>query len=115
MAQAVSPWFPTEAARVRARVCSSGIVVDKVELGHVFPSTSVSPANLPSTKVSIIITTWGRYNRPISGRRAEWNQLDSTPHNANLKEKGEEKYGRNIRGRTSNNILIKIRRMIFSL
>jgi hypothetical protein len=49
------------------------------------PSTSVSPANLHSTKFTIIITR-GRYNRPISGRRAEWTQLDSTLHYANLKE-----------------------------
>jgi hypothetical protein len=36
--QAVSRWLPTAAARVRARVWSSGVfVVDKVELGQVFP------------------------------------------------------------------------------
>jgi hypothetical protein len=51
-----------------------GLLVDKVALGSVF-----SPANLHSTKFSIIIITQGRYNRPISGRRAEWTQLDSTP------------------------------------
>jgi hypothetical protein len=64
-----------------------GFVVGKVTLGQVSPSTSVSPANLNSTKfsiiITIIITTRGRYNKPISGRRAEWTQLDSTPHYAN--------------------------------
>jgi hypothetical protein len=34
--QAVSHWFPTVAARVRARVWSYGIVVDKAALGQVF-------------------------------------------------------------------------------
>jgi hypothetical protein len=44
------------------------------------PSTSVSPANLDSTKFSIIVITRGKYSRPINGRRAEWTQLDSTPY-----------------------------------
>jgi hypothetical protein len=52
--------------------------------GRISPSTSVSPANLHSTKCSIIIITRDRYNRPFSGRRAEWTHLDSTPHYANL-------------------------------
>jgi hypothetical protein len=43
------------------------------------PSTSVSPANLYSTKFSIIIITRDRYNRPFSGRRAEWTQLGLHP------------------------------------
>jgi hypothetical protein len=43
-----------------------------------YPSTSISLASLHSIKFSIIIITRGRYNRPISGRRAEWTQLDST-------------------------------------
>jgi hypothetical protein len=33
-------------------------VVDKVALGQVFPSTSVSPANLYSTNFSTIIITY---------------------------------------------------------
>jgi hypothetical protein len=36
IAQAVSRWFPTAAARVRARVWQVVIVVDKVALGQVF-------------------------------------------------------------------------------
>jgi hypothetical protein len=49
-----------------------GFVVDKVALGEFSPSTSVSPANLHSTKFSIMIITQGRYNGRISGSRAEW-------------------------------------------
>jgi hypothetical protein len=57
--------------------------------------TSVSPANLHSTKFSIIITR-GKYNRPFSGRRAEWTHLDSTPHHANLKNRTGEQ-AKNVR------------------
>jgi hypothetical protein len=63
-----------------------GFVVDKAALGQVFSSTSVSPAN-HSTNFSIIIITRGWHNRPISGRSAEWTQLDSTHHYTNLKRK----------------------------
>jgi hypothetical protein len=54
-----------------------GFVVDTVALGKFFrvlrfPLRIVIPGSL-----SIIR---GGYNRPISGRRAEWTQLDSTPH-----------------------------------
>jgi hypothetical protein len=51
------------------------------------PSTSVSPANLHSTKFSIIIIIRGRYNRPFSGRRAEWTQLGLHPPLCAFKEK----------------------------
>jgi hypothetical protein len=64
-AQAVSRWLPTAAARVRARVWSSGICGGQSGAGGA--STSVSPANLHSTNFSIIIITRGRYNRPFSG------------------------------------------------
>jgi hypothetical protein len=57
----------------------------KLRLGGFSPSTSVSPANLHSTKFSITIVTRGR---PISGRRAEWTQLDSTPPLSELKKNG---------------------------
>jgi hypothetical protein len=40
--------------------------------GRFSPSTSVSPA-IHST--SILTITRGRYNRPVSGRRAEWTQF----------------------------------------
>jgi hypothetical protein len=35
IAEAVSRWLPTAAARVRARVCQVGFVVDKVASGQV--------------------------------------------------------------------------------
>jgi hypothetical protein len=37
LAEAVSIWLPTAAARVRARVWQVGFVVDKVASGQVFP------------------------------------------------------------------------------
>jgi hypothetical protein len=46
-------------------------------------STSVSPANHHSTSFSIIIITRDWHNRPISGRSAEWTQLESTPYCTN--------------------------------
>jgi hypothetical protein len=55
--------------------------------GRFSPSTSVSPANLHSTKFSIIIITRGRYNRPLNGRRAEWTQLGLHPPLCELKKK----------------------------
>jgi hypothetical protein len=69
IAQVVSRWLSTAAARVRARVWQVGFVVDKVALGQ------VSPANLHSTKFSIITITRGRYNRPFTRRRAKWTQF----------------------------------------
>jgi hypothetical protein len=85
IAQAVSRWIPTTAAaRVQTRVWSSGICGGRS--GRFSPSTSVSPANLHSTKFSIIIITQGRYNRSFSGRRAEWTQLGLHPPLCELKK-----------------------------
>jgi hypothetical protein len=44
IAEAVSRWLPTAAARVRAQVWQVGFVVDKVTSGRFSPSTSVSHA-----------------------------------------------------------------------
>jgi hypothetical protein len=55
--------------------------------GRFSQSTSVSPANLHSTIFSIIIFTRGRYNRPFSGRRAEWTQLGLHPPLCEFKKK----------------------------
>jgi hypothetical protein len=64
-----------------------GFVVDKAALGQVFSEYfTVSPAN-HSTNFSIIIITQGWHNRHISGRSAEWTQLDSTPHYTKKKKK----------------------------
>jgi hypothetical protein len=52
-----------------------GLWLTKWRWGKFSPSTSVSPAN-HSTNFSIIIITRGWHNRPISGRSAEFIQLD---------------------------------------
>jgi hypothetical protein len=58
IAETVSRWLPTAEARVRARVCLVGFVVDTVALGRFSPSTSVSPAKpVHSTNFSIITIT----------------------------------------------------------
>jgi hypothetical protein len=53
--------------------------------GRFSPSTSVSPA-IHSTKFSTLTTTRGRYNRPVSGRRAEWTQFGLHPPLCKLKK-----------------------------
>jgi hypothetical protein len=53
IAQVVSRSLPTATARSG----QMGFVVDEVELGRFSPSTSVSPANLHSTKFSILTVT----------------------------------------------------------
>jgi hypothetical protein len=53
VAQAVSRWLPTAAARVRVRA-ACGVWVDKEALGQVFSEYFGSPAN-HSTNVSTII------------------------------------------------------------
>jgi hypothetical protein len=75
VAQAVSRWLPTAAARVASGVCDgqSGTGAD------FFPTTSVSPANHNSINLSNIIINRGWHNRRIGGRRAEWTQLDRSP------------------------------------
>jgi hypothetical protein len=77
VAQAVSRWLPTAAARVRVRTGMWGLWT-KRHWGRFSPSTSVSLAN-HSTSFSIITITQGWHNRPIGGLSAEWTQLDSTP------------------------------------
>jgi hypothetical protein len=79
IAEAVSRWLPTAAARVQSRVWSSGICGGQSGVGGRFsPTTSVSPA-IHSTKFSILTITRARYNRPVSGRRAEWTQFGLHP------------------------------------
>jgi hypothetical protein len=84
VAQAVSRWFPTAAARVRVRAGMWDLWWTKRHWFRFCPSTSVSPAN-HSTNFSIIIITRVWHNRPIGGRSAEWTQLDSIPHYTNYK------------------------------
>jgi hypothetical protein len=93
VAQAISRWLPTAAARVRIRADMWGLWWTKRYWGRFSPSTSVSPANHHPTNFSIIIITRGWHNRPNSGRSAEWTQLDSTPHYTNLKKWASEYSG----------------------
>jgi hypothetical protein len=81
IAQAVSRWLPTATARVKWDLWWT-----KWRWGMFSPSTQVSPANLHSTNFIIIITR-GRYNRPFSGRRAEWTQLGHQPPLCEIKKK----------------------------
>jgi hypothetical protein len=82
IAQAVSRWLSTVAARVRGRFWQVGFMVEKVALGQVF--SSVSPATLHSTNCSIVTTiTRGRYNRPVVADVPSG--LISTPHYAKCK------------------------------
>jgi hypothetical protein len=84
IAQAVSHWLPRGAARFQTRVWSSGTCGGQSGAGVVFlrvlwfPLPIFIPPNSPSSQ-----TPGAGYIRPISGRRAEWTQLDSTPHYAN--------------------------------
>jgi hypothetical protein len=77
--QAVSRWLPTEAARVRARVWSSGICGGQSGGGPGFLRVLRIPLPIHSTKFSILTITRVRYNRPITGRRAEWTQFGLHP------------------------------------
>jgi hypothetical protein len=85
VAQAVSRWLLTAAARVRVRA-ACGICGGQSCTGAGFLRVLRFP--LP-----IIIITRGWHNRPIGGRSAEWTRLDSTPPIYQLK-----KYKRFIRG-----------------
>jgi hypothetical protein len=86
MAQAVSRWLPAAAARVRVRVLSSGICVEQSGTVAGFLRTSVSPANLHSTKFSILIMNRGWYNKPVVADVPSGPSIDLTLHYANLKK-----------------------------
>jgi hypothetical protein len=64
VAQAVSRWLPTVAARVRVQAGMWGLWWTKRHWGRFSPSTSVSLAK-HSTDFSIIIITQGWHNRPL--------------------------------------------------
>jgi hypothetical protein len=78
VAQTVSHWIPTAAAHVHVGA-PCGFCGQSGTGGRFSPSTSVSSATNFSN-FSIIIITRGWHNMPISGRSADWTQLDSTPH-----------------------------------
>jgi hypothetical protein len=60
-----------------------GFVVDKVALGRVFSEYFGFPCQSSFHQILHHHNHPGKYNRQISGRRAEWTQLKSTPHYEN--------------------------------
>jgi hypothetical protein len=86
IAQEVSSWLPTAAARVRAREGKWCLWWSKRHWGRFSSSTSVSPANHHSTNFSIITITRGWHKRPIGGRSAEWTQFGLHPPLYQLKK-----------------------------
>jgi hypothetical protein len=73
----------TAGARVRARIWTSGIVVDKVALVHIFSEYFDFTANSHSAKFSILTIARGRYNRPEVADVASGRSSDSALHYAN--------------------------------
>jgi hypothetical protein len=89
IAQAVSRWLPTAAARVRARVWSSGICGVQCGAEAGFLQVLRFPLPIHSTKFSILTITRGRYNGPrINDRRAEWTQFGLHPPLCKIKKFG---------------------------
>jgi hypothetical protein len=81
IAQAVSRWFPTAVARVRARVCSSGAGAGFLRVLR-FPLPIFIPPNSPSS-LSPGAGTIGHSVADVPSGPS----LNSTPHYANLKKK----------------------------
>jgi hypothetical protein len=79
IAEAVSRWLFTAAARVRAQVRSCGICGGQSGTGAGFllrfPLPILNPPSAPHS--SSIIRGW--YNRSISGRRTKWTRFHHTP------------------------------------
>jgi hypothetical protein len=87
IAQTVSRWLPTAAARVRSQVSSCGICGEQSGTGAgllrvlLFPLPILIPPTAPYS--ASIIRGW--YNRPNSGQRTKWTQ--SHPTQGNQKKK----------------------------
>jgi hypothetical protein len=80
IAEAVSRWLPTAAARLQSRVWSSGICGRQSGAGASFLRVLRFPLPfIPPNSPSSQSITRGRYNRPVSGRRAEWTQFGLNP------------------------------------
>jgi hypothetical protein len=87
IAEAVSRWLPIAEARVRARVCQVGFVLDKMALGQVFSEYFGFPCQphfIPPTSPSS--------QSPRTGTRGQYMaavprgpSMDSTSHNSNKK------------------------------
>jgi hypothetical protein len=82
IAQAVSRWLPTAAARVRSKFGSCGICGGKSDTGAGFLRVLRFPLPflIPTTPQSSS-TIRGWYNRPNIGRRTKWTQSHPTPRN----------------------------------
>jgi hypothetical protein len=93
VAQAVSRWLPTAAARVRVRA-ACGVRGEQSSTGAGFFRVLRFPlANHHSTNFYIIIIIRDWHNGPIGGRSAEWTHLDSiNPTPECKKEKLSGKY-----------------------
>jgi hypothetical protein len=76
VAQAVSRWLPSAAAGVRFRA-ACGVFGGQSDTGVDFLWVFRFPLLIMLPPIIIITRCW--HNRPISGRSAEWTQLDSTP------------------------------------
>jgi hypothetical protein len=83
VAQAVSRWLPIAAARVRSRAGLWGFVVDKTALRQFFSEYFGFPCQSFSTNFPIMVIIRGWLNRPVGGRSAQRNQLESPPHYTN--------------------------------
>jgi hypothetical protein len=100
-----------------------GFVVDKVALGRVFSEYFGFPCQSSFHQILHLKITRGRYNRPISGRRAHWTQFGSNLHYANLKKyilrsalASSSKYGRGLKFHFHyKSALITLERSIFFL
>jgi hypothetical protein len=115
IAQAVSRWLPTAAARVRARVWSSGICGGQSGGGAGFLRVLRFPLPifiLPNSPSSSI--TRGRYNRPFSGRCAEWTQLGLHRSLCELKKNSSISVNMETTWSTSC-MKVKIRRLLIAI
>jgi hypothetical protein len=88
IAQAVSRPLPTAATRVRAQVIICGICGGQSETwaGFLRVLRFLLPIRISSVAPhsSSIVRDW--YNRPVSGRRAEWTQFGLHPPLCELKK-----------------------------
>jgi hypothetical protein len=81
-------WLPTAAAPgSRPGLVKWDLWWIKWRWGRFSPSTSVSPANLHSTKLSIIIITRGRYNRAIQWPTCRVDPAWTPPPTMRIKKK----------------------------
>jgi hypothetical protein len=85
IAQAVSRWLPTAAARVRSQVRSCEICGGQSSTGAGFIRVLQFPLPIlipPTTPHSSIIRGW--YNMPNIGRRTKWTPSHPTPRGGEL-------------------------------